>query len=136
MIYAIATTNEKLSHRFSQSERFDFYNEQGEHIAYADNPALKVQGCDGKTLLIDMLKEMKCGAVIVRKIGQKTLGKLLIAGMRVEQGNTRSTVAEWSASTTMVAMVRDGRGPRWIPCRDGFLTTERRGHGVSTSSFT
>ncbi|WP_434340474.1 NifB/NifX family molybdenum-iron cluster-binding protein [Motilimonas cestriensis] len=94
MIYAIATSNEKLSHRFSQSESFDFYDQQGQRLARIENPALTTSCCQGKTQLINMLTTMGCKTVIVRKIGQKTLAKLLMAGIEVEQGNTRHSVTE------------------------------------------
>ena len=89
MIYAIATTEKKLSHQFSKAEIFTFYNEQQEAIAVYKNPALGISGCSAKNLIIDLLHKMHCDVVIVRKIGEKTLAKLLNAGFKVEQGNTR-----------------------------------------------
>jgi predicted Fe-Mo cluster-binding NifX family protein len=94
MIYAVAMTDKKLSHKFSKSEIFTFYNELHEVIAVYKNPALGVSGCSGKKLLIDLLHKMACDVVIVRKIGEKTLARLLNAGFKVEQGNTRHTVQE------------------------------------------
>lgn len=92
MIYAVATSDEKLAHHFSKAQKFAFYNQQKEMIALYKNPALDISGCSGKSLLIDLLRKMNCDVVIVRKIGQKTLGKLLAAGFKVEQGNTRSEI--------------------------------------------
>ena len=89
MIYAIATTDKKLSHHFSKSECFTFYNEQQEVVAVYKNPALGLSGCSAKRLIIDLLHKMRCDVVIVRKVGQKTLARLLDAGFKVEQGNTR-----------------------------------------------
>ncbi|MCW8996190.1 MAG: hypothetical protein OQK77_10300 [Psychromonas sp.] len=94
MIYAIAMTDKKLSHKFSKSETFTFYNEQQEVIAVYKNPALAVSGCSGKKLLVDLLHKMACDIVIVRKIGEKTLARLLNAGFKVEQGNTRHSIQE------------------------------------------
>jgi len=94
MIYAIATTEKKLSHHFSKAECFTFYNEQQEVIAVYKNPILGVSGCSGKKLLIDLLHKMACDVVIVRKIGEKTLARLLNAGFNVEQGNTRNSNTE------------------------------------------
>ena len=94
MIYAIAMTDKKLSHKFSKSEIFTFYNEQQEVTAVYKNPALGVSGCSGKRLLIDLLHKMACDVVIVRKIGEKTLARLLDAGFKVEQGNTRHSEKE------------------------------------------
>lgn len=57
-----------------------------------DNPALGLTGCSAKLLIIQLLQEMHCDAVIVRKVGEKTLAKLLNAGLKVEQGNTRDEI--------------------------------------------
>ncbi|MFT6926585.1 MAG: putative Fe-Mo cluster-binding NifX family protein [Psychromonas sp.] len=94
MIYAIATTDQQLAHRFSKAELFTFYNQQQEVIAVDKNPALASPGCTGKRLLIDLLHKRGCDVVIVRKIGEKTLAKLLHAGFKVEQGNTRHSYQE------------------------------------------
>ncbi|MCG6200753.1 NifB/NifX family molybdenum-iron cluster-binding protein [Psychromonas antarctica] len=94
MIYAIATTESKLAHKFSKTEIFTFYNEQKEVIAVYKNPALGIPGCSAKKLIIDLLHKMACDVVIVRKIGEKTLARLLNAGFKVEQGNTRNSVLE------------------------------------------
>lgn len=89
MIYAIATTDKKLAHHFSKAELFTFYNDQNEVIAVYKNPVLGVSGCSAKKLLLDLLHKLSCDVVIVRKIGEKTLARLLNAGFKVEQGNTR-----------------------------------------------
>ena len=94
MIYAIATTEKKLSHHFSKAECFTFYNDQQEVIAVYKNPILGVSGGSGKRLLIELLHKMACEVVIVRKIGEKALTRLLNAGFKVEQGNTRNSNKE------------------------------------------
>ncbi len=94
MIYAIVTNDKKLSPRFSKADIFTFYNEQQEVIAVYKNPALDVSGCSAKKLVIDLLHKMACDVVIVRKVGEKTLAKLLNAGFKMEQGNTRHSVKE------------------------------------------
>ena len=94
MIYAIVTNDKKLSPRFSKADIFTFYNEQQEVIGAYKNPALDVSGCSAKQLVIDLLNKMNCDVVVVRKIGEKTLGRLLNAGFKVEQGNTRHTTEE------------------------------------------
>lgn len=94
MIYAIATTEEKLAHNFSKAELFIFYNEEGKKIAVQKNPALGVTGCNAKHSIISLFKKLNVDMVIVRKIGEKTLTKLLDAGFKVEQGNTRNSIAE------------------------------------------
>ncbi|MCP5079527.1 MAG: hypothetical protein GY951_15925 [Psychromonas sp.] len=92
MIYVIAMTDKKLAHHFSKAEIFSFYNEDKRAVAVYKNPALNHSGCAGKKLLIDLLKDRNCETIIVRKIGQKTLARLLDAGFNVVQGNTRHTV--------------------------------------------
>lgn len=94
MIYAIATTDKKLSHHFSKAELFTFYNDKNEVIAVYKNPVLGISGCSGKKLLIDLLNKFSCDVVIVRKIGEKTLARLLNAGFKIEQGNTRNSTEE------------------------------------------
>jgi len=94
MIYAIAMTDNKLSHQFSKSEQFNFYNEQQEVIGVYKNPAIGVAGCGSKKLIVELFHKMKCESVIVRKIGEKTLARLLDAGFKVAQGNTRHTIEQ------------------------------------------
>ena len=94
MIYVIATTDKKLSHKFSKTQIFTFYNEQSEVIGVYKNPALDVAGCSAKKLIIDLFNKMNVDLVIVRKIGEKTLARLLSAGFKIEQGNTRHSTEE------------------------------------------
>lgn len=94
MIYAIAMTNNKLSHQFSKSENFTFYNDANEVLGVYKNPALGASGCSAKHAIVELLQKMQCDLVIVRKIGEKTLAKLLIAGLKVELGNTRNNVEQ------------------------------------------
>jgi predicted Fe-Mo cluster-binding NifX family protein len=94
MTYAIAMSEKKLAHHFSKADTFTFYNDQNKAVAVYKNPALTVSGCSGKASIIHLLKDRQCHTVIVRKVGQKTLGKLLNAGVKVVQGNTRHTIEE------------------------------------------
>ena len=94
MTYAIAMTDQKLSHHFSKSAVFSFYNEDNKEIALFKNPALDISGCSGKRQIIKRLKERQCHTVIVRKIGEKTLTKLIDAGFSVFQGNSRHSIEE------------------------------------------
>jgi len=94
MIYAIAMNDNKLSHQFSKSARFDFYNEQQEPVAVYKNPALDIEGCQGKQAIVHLFKKMQCDVVVVRKIGEKTLSRLLNAGFNIERGNTRHSTSE------------------------------------------
>jgi len=94
MIYAIAMTDNKLSHQFSKSTRFDFYNEQQEPVGVYKNPALDIESCQGKQAIVHLFKKMQCDVVVVRKIGEKTLSRLLNAGFNIERGNTRHSTSE------------------------------------------
>ena len=94
MTYAIAMTDQKLSHHFSQSAVFSFYNDENKEVALFKNPAIDVSGCSGKGKIITLLKARQCHTVIVRKIGEKTLAKLLNAGFKVVQGNSRHSIEE------------------------------------------
>jgi len=94
MIYAIAMNDDKLSHQFSKSQSFAFYNEDKQKIAVHNNPAIGTTGCVGKMLIVQLLQNMKCDIIIVRKIGEKTLAKLLKGGLKIELGNTRNTVEQ------------------------------------------
>ena len=94
MIYAIAMTDNKLSHQFSKSEVFTFSNEENQVLGTYKNPALEDSGCSAKHAIVELLQKMQCDLVIVRKIGKKALAKLLSAGLKVELGNTRSNVEQ------------------------------------------
>ena len=93
MIYAIATIGNKLSPHFSKAQSFTFFNEQ-EEIAVYKNPILGVSACGAKGSVITLFSKMKCDVIIVKKIGEKSLARLLTAGFQVEQGNTRRNFRE------------------------------------------
>tara|TARA_R110001583_G_scaffold69129_8_gene196247 strand:- start:3734 stop:4096 length:363 start_codon:yes stop_codon:yes gene_type:complete len=105
-------TDKKLAHHFSKADIFCVYNEQYKNLAVFKNPALEVKGCSGKGLLIDALHKYHCDVVIVRKIGEKTLARLLNAGFSVEQGNTRHSVEELliAASTRQHSLTEPSQG--------------------------
>lgn len=94
MSYAIAMTDKKLSHHFSKAEVFNFYDDNHRQVAVYKNPILGQTGCAGKQLLVDLLKNRQCHTVIVRKVGEKTLARLLNAGFKVARGNTRHSIEQ------------------------------------------
>jgi predicted Fe-Mo cluster-binding NifX family protein len=100
MIYAIATLDKKLSPHFSKTQSFTFFNEL-EMIAVYKNPILGVSGCAPKGGLIALFSKMKCDVVIIRKIGENSLARLLTAGFKVEQGNTRKNYQELIADARL-----------------------------------
>ena len=102
MIYAIAMTDNKLSHKFSKSEAFNFYNDQQVLIAVHKNPSIESSGgCGSKQSIVELFKKMNCDSIIVRKIGEKNLARLLNAGFKVEQGNTRHSLEQLLADAAL-----------------------------------
>lgn len=122
MSYAIAMSDGNLSHHFSKSDVFSFYNEENKEIALYKNPALAVSGCSGKGQIIKLLKNRQCHTVIVRKIGEKTLAKLLTAGFKVAQGNSRHDVE------TLIAEARLGNNLLTDPSQGVKKKTSCCGH--------
>ncbi len=110
MIYAIVTNDKKLAPRFSKADIFTFYNDRQEVIGVYKNPALAASGCAAKQSVIDLLYKMNCDIVIVRKIGEKTLARLLNAGFKVEQGNTRHNDKETIGKCTPAQTPADDSG--------------------------
>ncbi|PKF61660.1 hypothetical protein CW745_10060 [Psychromonas sp. psych-6C06] len=92
MSYAIAMSDQKLAHHFSKADIFSFYDDNHRKIAVYKNPALGMKGCAGKQTIINLFKQRQCHTVIVRKIGEKTLARLLDSGFDVIQGNTRHDI--------------------------------------------
>jgi predicted Fe-Mo cluster-binding NifX family protein len=112
-------SDKKLAHHFSKSDIFCVYNEEHKNIAVFKNPLLEAKGCSGKGLLIDAFNKYQCEVVIVRKIGEKTLARLLNAGFSVEQGNTRHSVEELlsAASTRKKPLTQPSQGViKKTPC--------------------
>ena len=105
-------TDKKLAHHFSKADIFSVYNKEHKNIAMFKNPALDVKGCSGKALLIEAFHKYQCDVVIVRKVGEKTLARLLNAGFSVEQGNTRHSIEELlkTASTKSNPLTEPAQG--------------------------
>lgn len=80
-----------LSGHFARALRFALYNPQGEHLSDLALPPLSDEGhCRRNHVLLLQLKQQGVNRVVVRRIGQKMLGKLLAAGLRVYQANRRA----------------------------------------------
>lgn len=73
-----------LAGHFTRAEQLQILNPKGNVIATLANPAA-AEGCHGKQALLDVLAHHQVGQVVVRNIGERMLGRLLAANIRVLQ---------------------------------------------------
>ncbi|WP_236320358.1 NifB/NifX family molybdenum-iron cluster-binding protein [Aeromonas veronii] len=73
-----------LAGHFTRAEQLQILNPEGNVIATLTNPAA-AEGCHGKQALLDALAHYQVGQVVVRNIGERMLGRLLAANIRVLQ---------------------------------------------------
>ncbi|MFM5512720.1 NifB/NifX family molybdenum-iron cluster-binding protein [Aeromonas veronii] len=73
-----------LAGHFTRAEQLQILNPEGNVIATLANPAA-AEGCHGKQVLLDALAHYQVGQVVVRNIGERMLGRLLAANIRVLQ---------------------------------------------------
>ncbi|MEH8223484.1 NifB/NifX family molybdenum-iron cluster-binding protein [Aeromonas veronii] len=73
-----------LAGHFTRAEQLQILNPEGNVIATLPNPAV-AEGCHGKQALLDALAHHQVGQVVVRNIGERMLGRLLAANIRVLQ---------------------------------------------------
>ncbi|WP_279460497.1 NifB/NifX family molybdenum-iron cluster-binding protein [Aeromonas veronii] len=73
-----------LAGHFTRAEQLQILNPEGNVIATLVNPAA-AEGCHGKQALLDALAHHQVGQVVVRNIGERMLGRLLAANIRVLQ---------------------------------------------------
>lgn len=73
-----------LAGHFTRAEQLQILNPEGNVIATLANPAA-AEGCHGKQGLLDALAHHQVGQVVVRNIGERMLGRLLAADIRVLQ---------------------------------------------------
>lgn len=73
-----------LAGHFTRAEQLQILNPEGNVIATLPNPAAS-EGCHGKQALLDALAHHQVGQVVVRNIGERMLGRLLAANIRVLQ---------------------------------------------------
>lgn len=69
---------------FARADQLQILSPEGNMIATLANPAA-AKGCSGKQGLLDALAHHRVGQVIVRNIGERMLGRLLAANIRVLQ---------------------------------------------------
>jgi predicted Fe-Mo cluster-binding NifX family protein len=88
MIYAIPSKQGKICQHFTKAEQFSFIDENNTLLASVNNSAaLPGASCQDKNAIVQQLQSMKADAVIVKNIGERLLGKLLNAGIKVFQVN-------------------------------------------------
>lgn len=91
-ITAIPLLNDgSLSGHFARAVRIALYNQQGEYLSDLALPPQNDEGhCQRNHAVLLQLKQQGVARVVVRRIGQNMLGKLLAAGMRVYQATGRA----------------------------------------------
>ncbi|ELM3617081.1 hypothetical protein RYR54_002750 [Aeromonas sobria] len=73
-----------LAGHFTRAEQLQILSPEGRVIATLTNPAA-AEGCHGKQGLLDALAHHQVSQVVVRNIGERMLGRLLAANIRVLQ---------------------------------------------------
>ncbi|HEH9431453.1 TPA: hypothetical protein SIA29_002291 [Aeromonas sobria] len=73
-----------LAGHFTRAEQLQILSPEGNVIITLANPAA-AEGCHGKQELLDALAHYQVGQVVVRNIGERMLGRLLAANIRVLQ---------------------------------------------------
>ena len=73
-----------LAGHFTRAEQLQILSPEGNVITTLANPAA-AEGCHGKQGLLDALAHHQVGQVVVRNIGERMLGRLLAANIRVLQ---------------------------------------------------
>ncbi|MGL6004899.1 NifB/NifX family molybdenum-iron cluster-binding protein [Aeromonas sobria] len=73
-----------LAGHFTRAEQLQILSPEGSIITTLANPAA-AEGCHGKQALLDALAHHQVGQVVVRNIGERMLGRLLAANIRVLQ---------------------------------------------------
>jgi predicted Fe-Mo cluster-binding NifX family protein len=112
MIYAIPHGRDSVANHFMKAKKFTFLTDDNTVIKTVDSPAAGNSGCSDKSRAIKLIKEMKVDAVILRNIGERSLGKLLKAGIRVYQLQENASVKEaLSSPVTELTDIKQARPP-------------------------
>lgn len=114
MIYAIPHSRNCVANHFMKAANFSFYDEDNSLIHNMHNPAgAGNSSCQDKKALISAIQNMNTDAIIVRNIGERALGKLLKAGIRVYQLDSQTPVTEaLSGPMTELTQASQGRPSR------------------------
>lgn len=84
MITAIPMNDQNVASHFSKALSFAFFNELGQEVSRASNPA-NDSSCGGKTKLLKLFQEQGVQRVLVRHIGEQMLSRLLSNSLHVFQ---------------------------------------------------
>ncbi|EKO3913283.1 NifB/NifX family molybdenum-iron cluster-binding protein [Vibrio metschnikovii] len=95
MIYAIPSQGQKLSPHFSKASEFLLINSVTEqHRVVITEPHDPAQRCAQKAALLELLRQHKVDAVIVKNIGQAMLSTLFKLGIKVFAYPARRSLAQ------------------------------------------
>lgn len=84
MIYAIPNKHNCVSNHFMKAQQFAFISDENSQVQNIVNPGFGGKSsCKDKKEALNLISKMNADAVIVRNIGERSLGKLLTAGIRV-----------------------------------------------------
>ena len=110
MIYAIPHSRDSVANHFMKAKQFAFFNEDNSLIQNVINPGAGGNtSCSDKKAAMTLIKEMNADAVIVRNIGERALGKLLSAGIRVFK-LTAQTPVSLAVKSPMVELTDASQG--------------------------
>ncbi|WP_375752824.1 NifB/NifX family molybdenum-iron cluster-binding protein [Vibrio sp. HN007] len=105
MIYAVPHSRDCVANHFIKAPQFALLDDDSSVIKNVANPAAGNSSCSEKSVAIKMLKELETDAVIVRNIGERALGKLLSAGIRVFKVDSQTPLS--SAATSPMTELTD-----------------------------
>lgn len=95
MIYAISSQGQKLSSHFSKASEFLLINSVTEQQrVVVTGPHDPAQRCAQKAALLELLRQHKVEAVIVKNIGQAMLSTLFKLGIKVFAYPARRSLAQ------------------------------------------
>ncbi|BDY03384.1 NifB/NifX family molybdenum-iron cluster-binding protein [Ferrimonas sp. YFM] len=106
------TDRARVAGHFAKANAFAVYSDEGQLIRI-DNS--QDGGCGQKKRLVKVFKEMQVTKVVLRNIGERSLARLLNAGIEVERltrGATIAQVLDGSIATNALTEAAQGR-----PCK-------------------
>ena len=91
---AIPISRNHMATHFTKAKTIALYDANGA-ISEFDNPAVAPDaknGCAAKKAMLNLIKRQGAKAIIVQNIGERMLGKLHSAGIKVYQGDYRQGI--------------------------------------------
>lgn len=110
----IPISNDRIASHFTKAESFIFIDPQGKKISTHANPAINNQDCSAKKMIVELFKTENVKRVIVRNIGQRSLGRLLGNDMLVFKSDVNNIdnatlLNDTHSSITALTTVEQGR---------------------------